>query len=200
MSQVMGSGFQEGLGDVGRNWAWTLAFGILSVLAGLVVIFLRGPSLLAIAILFGAQLIVNAVFMFVGAFAVARESGWLRALTALLAALSFVVGIYLIRRPLMSLLVLAVLLGVYWIFHGLIQLFVAIGRPEAQGRAWTFASGILGIIAGAIVLLFPGISLLTLTIVLGVWLIVYGVLMIVGAFGARSEQAVRAGRSGLSPT
>lgn len=199
MSQVMRSRFPDGLGGVGRNWAWALAFGILTVVAGLVVIFLPGLSLLAIAILFGAQLLLNAVFLFVGAFAVSVESGWLRALTALLAALSFVAGIYLIRHPMISLLVLAVVLGVFWIFHGSIQLFVAIGHSEAQGRGWTLASGVLGIIAGLIVLLYPGISLVALTVVLGIWLIVYGVLMIVRAFGARSEQEVRAGR-GLSPT
>src|SRR5262245_18499104 len=115
-TQVMGSRVQDGLRDVGRNWMLTLAVGILSVVAGLAVIFLPGPSLLVVAILVGAQLMVNAVFMFVSAFAIPRESGWLRALVALLAALSFVVGIYVIGHPLVGLLVLAVVLGVFWIF------------------------------------------------------------------------------------
>jgi uncharacterized membrane protein HdeD (DUF308 family) len=201
MSQVlMGNRLQDGLRDVGRNWIWPLVFGILFVVAGLLAIFLPGLSLRVIAILFGAQLIANAIFLFFGAFAVSIESGWLRALTAMLAVISFVVGIYVVGHPLVGLLLLALVLGVYWMIHGVVHLFVAIGQTEARGRGWTMASGILSIIAGAVVLLFPGISLLALVLVLGIWLIIYGVILIVSAFGARTAPRVRAERSGLSPT
>jgi uncharacterized membrane protein HdeD (DUF308 family) len=195
----MGNDVSEMLGRMGAAWGWLLAFGIISILAGLVAIFLPGATLLAIAILFGVQLVLAGIFRFVSAFSVPRESGWLRALTALLAVLSFIVGIYLIGHPVLSLLVLAIVLGIYWIISGVIELFVAIGHPELPGRGWVIATGVLSIVAGGIVFFFPGISLLVLTLVLGVWLIVYGVISVVGAFRLRSAaQSVRA--SGLSPT
>jgi uncharacterized membrane protein HdeD (DUF308 family) len=96
-------------------------------------------------------------------------------------------------------LVLAIVLGIYWIISGVIELFVAIGHPELPARGWVVATGVLSILAGGIVFFFPGISLLVLTLVLGIWLIVYGVILVVGAFRLRSAvQSVRA--SGLSPT
>jgi uncharacterized membrane protein HdeD (DUF308 family) len=194
VSQFLSRDLDSMLSAVGRAWGWLLAFGIISVLAGLVAIFWPGSALLVVAYIFGAYLLVGGVFWFVGAFAVPHESGWLRALQALLALLSFAVGIYLLRHPAYTVLIIAILLGFYWIIHGFIELFTGIGHPELPRRGWTIASGILGIIAGAIVLFYPSPSLLVLTIVLGVWLIIYGGMLIAGAFQLRSAtHAVGAG-------
>jgi uncharacterized membrane protein HdeD (DUF308 family) len=46
--------------------------------------------------------------------------------------------------------------------------------------------GVLSILAGIVVLAYPGISLVTLALVLGVWLIIYGVMEIALAFRVRS--------------
>jgi uncharacterized membrane protein HdeD (DUF308 family) len=197
VSQLMSRDLDSMLSSVGRAWGWLLAFGIISILAGIVAIIEPGGALLAIAYLFGAYLLVSGVFWFVGAFAIPHESGWLRALQALLALLSFGVGIYLLRHPAYSVLILAILLGFYWIIHGFIELFAGIGHAEMPGRGWTIASGILSIIAGAIVLFWPGNSLLILTVVLGVFLLLYGVMFIASAFQVRS--ASRALRAGPAP-
>jgi uncharacterized membrane protein HdeD (DUF308 family) len=45
---------------------------------------------------------------------------------------------------------------------------------------------VLSILAGIVVLAEPGISLVTLALVLGVWLIIYGVMEIAMAFRVRS--------------
>jgi uncharacterized membrane protein HdeD (DUF308 family) len=170
MSTVMGSDLEGTLRSIGRAWSWILAFGVISI----------------VAIVFAVQLIVGAVFRFAAAFAVPDESGWLRALQALLAILSFVVGIYLLGHVGLSLLVLAILLGAYWIAHGIIDLFLAVGHAELPGRAWVILSGVLSIVAGLIVAILPGISLFTLTIVLGAWLVVLGVMAVIRAVQIRS--------------
>jgi uncharacterized membrane protein HdeD (DUF308 family) len=192
MSQVTPMDGGAFLGRLGQAWGWILAYGIISLLIGLAAIFFPGATLLAIAILFGAQLVVGGVFQFAGAFAVPVESGWLRALTAGMAALSVIVGIYCLRHPFFSILILAVILGLFWIVAGVVQLFVGIGHPELSGRGFVVAGGILSIIAGAIVLFFPGISLVALALVLGVWLVLHGALMVVRAFQLRA--ALHGGR------
>jgi len=45
---------------------------------------------------------------------------------------------------------------------------------------------VLSAIAGIIVLAYPGITLYTLAVILGVWLIIFGVMEIMGAFRVRS--------------
>jgi len=186
MSTVMGSDLEAMLKRVGQAWAWILAFGVISVLVGLAAIFWPGATLVAVAIVFAVQLIVASVFRFAAAFAVPAESGWLRALQALLAVLSFAIGIYLLGHVSLSLLVLALLLGFYWIFHGITDLFMAIGHSELPGRAWIILSGILSIVVGVILVVAPGISLFALTLVLGVWLIVFGVVAVIRSLQIRS--------------
>jgi uncharacterized membrane protein HdeD (DUF308 family) len=46
--------------------------------------------------------------------------------------------------------------------------------------------GLLSIVAGIVVLVYPAISLATLAIVLGFWLLVFGIMEIVAAFRLRS--------------
>jgi uncharacterized membrane protein HdeD (DUF308 family) len=45
--------------------------------------------------------------------------------------------------------------------------------------------GVLSIIAGLIVLAFPGLTLLGLAVILGIWLLVFGIMEIMGAFRLR---------------
>jgi uncharacterized membrane protein HdeD (DUF308 family) len=190
----MGSQLESMLTRVGRAWGWILAFGLISVLVGLAAIFWPGATLVVVAVVFAVQLIIAGVFRFAAAFAVPNESGWLRALQALLAILSFVVGVYLLGHVSLSLLVLALVLGFYWLFHGITELFVAVGHSELPGRAWMIVSGILSVVVGVIVVVAPGISLFALTLVLGVWLIVFGVLAVVRSLQIRSmAQAVGSG-------
>ena len=81
---------------------------------------------------------------------------------------------------------LAVILGIFWIVNGAIEIFTALTDDTMHGRGWTVLMGLLSIAAGIVVLVWPGISLLTLAVVLGVWLLVLGIMEIVFAFQLRS--------------
>jgi uncharacterized membrane protein HdeD (DUF308 family) len=198
---------QQARGDVGvmlsvlgRAWGWALAFGLVSILAGLAVIFWPDRALAVIAVLFGLYLVLSGIFRLVAAFAVPADRGWFRVLMVILGVLSLVVGVYLLRHPGFSLLVLALTLGLFWMAHGVVELFGAIGHEELPGRGWAVASGILGIVAGAVVFFYPEISLTVLTIVLGIWLLIYGAMLTVGAIGLRAAaRELGAGSEPASP-
>jgi uncharacterized membrane protein HdeD (DUF308 family) len=55
-----------------------------------------------------------------------------------------------------------------------------------RGRGWNAVMGILSVLAGLVVLSYPGISLLVLAVVLSVWLLVFGVMEVTLAFRIRS--------------
>ena len=195
MSTVIASDLEAMLKRIGQAWAWILAFGVISALVGLAAIFWPAATLVVVAVVFAVQLIVGSVFRFAAAFAIPLESGWLRALQALLAVLSFAVGIYLLGHVSLSLLVLALLLGFYWMFHGVTELFMAIGHPELPGRAWMILSGILSIVVGVILVVAPGISLYALTLVIGVWLVVFGVIAVIRSLQIRSAASALGSRA-----
>lgn len=186
MDAVLSSDMEHRLKRLGGAWGWIVAYGAASVLAGAIAVVWPSATLVVIAIIFAAQLVVAAIYQFVFAFAIPHERGWLRALIGLLAILSVVVGFYLLGHVGLTLLVLALLLGTYWIAQGIVELFVAIGHPELRARTWTLISGILSVIAGGVVIIFPGTSLVFLTYVLGFWLIIFGVMLIARGFLLRS--------------
>ena len=174
------------LAGVGRHWGWVLTFGIVTVLAGLFTLVWPGRTIVVVAVLFGIQLVVAGIFRFVAAFASDDESGGTRVLLALLGVLSFIVGLYALRHILITVAALALLLGIFWIVNGAVEVFTALSHRGMQGRGWTIFMGLLSVVAGVVVLVYPGISLATLAIVLGFWLLVFGIMEIVLAFRLRS--------------
>ncbi len=120
------------------------------------------------------------------AFASDDLTGGTRVLLALLGVLSLVIGLYAVRHVLVTLLALALLLGIFWVINGSVELFMALSQRGMADRGWTALMGIFSIFAGILVLAYPGISLLTLAIVLSVWLLLLGVMEITLAIRVRS--------------
>ena len=170
---------------VGRHWGWLLAYGIITFIAGIAVLVWPGETLLVVAVLFGIQLIVSGIFRFVAALASDDLTGGTRVLLALLGVLSVIVGLWAVRHVLITLLALTVFLGIFWIVNGAIEIFTALSHRDTPQRGWTVVMGLLSVVAGIIVLAFPGLTLLGLAVVLGVWLLIFGVMEIGLAFRVR---------------
>jgi uncharacterized membrane protein HdeD (DUF308 family) len=186
----MTAGPQPGPADVlarlGRHWGWFMAFGTITLLAGVATLAWPGRTLIVVAVLFGIQLVVTGIFRFVAAFAADDLTGGTRVLLAVLGVLSLIIGLYAVRHVLITLLALALLLGIFWIVNGAVELFMALSRPEIPSRGWTGFMGGISILAGLVVLAYPGISLLVLAVVLSIWLLFYGLMEITLALRLRS--------------
>ena len=79
---------------------------------------------------------------------------------------------------LLAALVIALLLGLFWLVGGALQIVVAAGQAD-RNRALNVIVGVLGVVSGVLVLAYPDITLLTLAVILGIWLMILGVLGIV---------------------
>ena len=176
----------EMLGRLGRHWGWVFAYGLLTLIAGLAVLIWPRETLLVLAVLFGIQLIISGIFRFVGALATDDLTGGTRVLLALLGVLSIIVGLWAVRHVVLTLLALTVFLGIYWVINGVIEIFTALSHRDMPQRGWTVTMGVLSIIAGIIVLAFPGLTLLGLAVILGVWLLIFGIMEMTAAFRLRS--------------
>jgi uncharacterized membrane protein HdeD (DUF308 family) len=183
------------LSKLGGHWGWPLAFGIVTAAAGIAAVVWPGITLLAAAIVFGAQLIVAGIYRLVAAFASTDATVGTRVLLALLGVLSLIVGLYAVRHVLLTIVALGLLLGIFWVVNGVIELFTAISHRSMPGRSWRAVMGTLSVIAGVILLAIPGISLITLVVLLSVWLIVFGVMEISLSLRIRSGVAAAAGHS-----
>lgn len=185
MTTTLGQEPTDLISQVGRHWGWVLAYGILTLLAGVAVLAWPSETLLVIAVLFGVQLIISGIFRFVGALASDDLTGGTRVMLALLGVLSIIIGLWAVRHAVLTLVALIVFLGIFWVINGLIEIFAAISHRDMPDRGWSVLMGVLSAIAGIIVLAYPGLTLVGLAVILGIWLLVFGILEIMAAFRLR---------------
>lgn len=165
-----------------------VTFGVLSIVLGVLVLVWPDATLLLVAILFGIQLIVLGVLRVALARTLPADPGWLRPVTLVLGVLTILAGIFCLFHPGTSLVVVAILLAVGWLAEGLavfVQAFVE--GPSGGTRAFLVITGIVLVIAGLLVLIFPGGSLLLLTRFAGILLIVIGVTEVIASISQRRK-------------
>ena len=176
------------LADVGGSWGWLLAFAILTLVLGIMIMAWPSATVKVVAILFGLQLFILGIFSIVRAFTPGGEGA--RALLAILGVLAVLVGIFVLRHLFQTVVILVLLLGVYWVIHGIIEVVAAIDHKGMPARGLNIVMGVLSSIAGVILLAWPGPTLLVVIWVLGIWLVIYGVTGIVAAFMMRKAPKV----------
>ncbi|MGQ0775543.1 MAG: HdeD family acid-resistance protein [Pseudonocardiales bacterium] len=181
------------LGRVGAARGWKITYGILTIIAGLLVVAWPGATVVVIALVFAVQLLVLGVFWLVAALAVDEASGGGRALLAILGLVGILIGILCLRAPFQTVAALALLLGLFWTVGGVIEIFHSLAGDRQSGRWWGVVGGVLSVIVGIIVLTYPITSAVTLAWILGIFLIVYGAVM-VGRVFVGSESRSTAGQ------
>jgi uncharacterized membrane protein HdeD (DUF308 family) len=167
---------------IGRSWGLAAFLGVVSIVIGVIALVWPHATLAVLAFLFGLQLIILGLFRLVSAIGFAEGSGAARALSAILGMLALLIGLYALRHIEITVIALGLVLGIYWIIDGVLDLFAAAEHRHMPGRNWTLAAGILGIVAGIILLVWPDISLVVLAVVAGIWLIVFGIAELVAAW------------------
>ena len=174
---------ESGLAAIGKHWGLVLTLGIVSVVIGIMALVWPGATILVVAILLAAYLIVSGIFQIVRGFSHGL-SGGMRALLFISGALSLILGLIAISGVWRSVEILAIFIGIAFLFRGFGLLFES--AESSVGRGWSIFGGILMLIGGFVVLVWPGISLVTLAWVAGIWLIIGGIFEIIAAFKLRS--------------
>ncbi|MFT3827844.1 MAG: DUF308 domain-containing protein [Chitinophagaceae bacterium] len=87
----------------------------------------------------------------------------------LLVGIFFIIlGLYVFSQPLSSFLALAILFSVSFIITGLIEIIFSISnRHELDNWGWMLTFGIIGVIAGILLISNPALSLATLSLYIG---------------------------------
>jgi uncharacterized membrane protein HdeD (DUF308 family) len=99
--------------------------------------------------------------------------------------LAIVFGVLALVWPAITVLVLALMFGIYALVNG-VGTIIAAMRGDQLFHRWLVAlSGLISIAGGLVVLLWPGITVLALTLLVGVWALVGGVSEIVTAIRPR---------------
>jgi uncharacterized membrane protein HdeD (DUF308 family) len=124
-----------------------------------------------------------------GTDAMNRRSG---GVVIIVGALSIVAGILAIVYPDLTLLALALIAGINLLLLGILGLVDAVtGDDDGGTRVLSGVLGLLGVIAGLVVMRRPGESLLALVLILGVWFVVSGLVDAIRALVVPGDRAFR---------
>lgn len=175
------------LQQMARNaWQAVLLIGICAIGLGVVVLAWPEATLLVVGVLFGIYLLVSGIMQIVAAFGTHTETS-VRVLAFISGTLSILLGLFCFRGALESILLLAIWIGIGWLFRGISQVAAAASDPAMPARGWQVFAGIIGILAGIVVLTEPLSSIWVLSVFAGIWLLVTGVTEIITAFRIKAH-------------
>lgn len=175
-----------GVQAVRRNW-WVMALrGVLAIIFGLIALVDPRIALLAFVYVFGAYAIIDGI---IAAYTAIQERGSLSRWGWVLfeGILGIIAGIVAFVYPGLTALVLLYIVAIWAIVTGFMEIVAAFAIRGFAAREWALGlAGVLSIIFGILLFIFPGAGLLSILWLVGVYAIVFGVLFIVRAFQMRS--------------
>lgn len=170
----------------GAAWQALLVAGLVSVVLGILVLVWPDASLRVAGVLFGLYLLFSGVMQLVAAFGTHATTA-LRVMAFISGALSILLGLFCFRGAMQSTLLLALWIGISWLFRGITQTVAAASDPAMPARGWQIFLGVVSAVAGVVLIVSPLESARVLTVLAGIWLIVVGVVELVTAFVIRSR-------------
>ncbi len=148
---------------------WHLFTGILMVLLGIFMCFNPVETLIAVALYLGIIFVVIGAAYFMASFSV--KSGWYLAI----GLLDIIVGVIMISNLGLSVATLPMIFALWCLAAGAVQMMVAYQyRKAGYPSKWLCVSGVLGVIFGILLLAYPIVGSLTLALIFGLYVILYG--------------------------
>ena len=133
-----------------HNRKWYIGLGVLLTIFGLVLLASLPCVIWCAVFVFGVVLVVGGLLPLLAVFEVFE--GGFRWFWALFGVLYLVAGYYAFSTPVKTAIVLTNVLAIILIIAGVIRIFNAILFRGLQGWGWTLFSGLLTLVAGAMIL------------------------------------------------
>ena len=170
-----------------QNW-WAVALrGVFAILFGLIALFSPGATLLSLALLFAAYLLVDGIFGIVAAIrAASRHQRW--GLLLLEGALNIVMGLVAALFPVGAVLAFVWVTAAWSIVTGVLMIVAALKLAPAYGRGWLIFGGIVSVLFGLALVLSPIMGAVVLTWWLGAYALAFGIALLVLAFKLRGHK------------
>jgi len=167
------------LSMLAQYW-WALAVrGVFAILFGIAAIVWPGLTLLTLVLLFGAYALVDGIFSVVnGIRSYGEHERWWAILIEGL--LGIAIGIITFVWPDITALTLLYLIAAWALLTGVLEIVAAIQLRKVITGEWIMIlNGVISIVFGLLLIVFPGEGALGLTWLIGIYAIIFGVLFII---------------------
>ena len=173
-----------------RNW-WAVALrGVFAILFGIIALLMPGVTLAALVLLFSAYMLVDGIFAIVAAVRAVRRReqwGWL----VLEGIADLAAGAIAFLWPLITIVAFIYLLAAWAIVSGALLTAAAFRLAAPHGRGWMLFGGIVSLIWGALLLMWPLTGAIVLTWWMAGYALFFGGALLVLAFRLRARRQDR---------
>jgi uncharacterized membrane protein HdeD (DUF308 family) len=178
------------LDALARNWGLILLRGILAIIFGVLAFVWPGITLISLVLLYGAFAFMDGILAIVAAVrgGLPAPRWWL----ALIGIFGIAAGILTVLWPQITALVLLLFIAGWAIATGIMQIVGAIKLREEIDDEWLLiAGGVLSVVFGVLLVMWPGAGALAMILVIGSFAIMFGILEVLFALRLRKHAEVR---------
>ncbi len=172
-------------------WAFMLR-GLLAVVVGAILLLFPQIGLPSLILAFAVWMIVDSVAELIGAWRTRGQKQWWAGILEGIAGIG--VGLIAIIVPGITALALLFLVAAWAILTGVLEIVAAIRlREQITGELWMGLAGILSILFGLYLVIFPGAGILSLLWLVAFFAIAFGATMLLLGWRLRGihQQAER---------
>jgi uncharacterized membrane protein HdeD (DUF308 family) len=167
-------------------WWLVLLRGIFMVIFGIIALVSPGIALLTLVWLFGFYAILDGITAVMIGVRARGEPHWVWLIVQ--GVVSVLAGVIALIWPGVTALVLLFVVAFWAIILGIGEIGGAFASRKSGSNAWgwTLAAGVLNVIFGVLLLIWPASGILTLIWLVGIFTLAGGIALIVLAFRVRS--------------
>jgi uncharacterized membrane protein HdeD (DUF308 family) len=178
------------LHSLGRNWWLVLLRGIAAIVFGLLAWAWPSVTLVTLVLFWGAYALVDGVAALIGGWK-AKDGGKPMWTVVLVGIVGILAGIFTFLQPGVTAIALLILIAVWAIVQGVLEISAAIRlRKEIKNEWLLILSGLLSVAFGALMILNPGAGAMAVLWLIGVFAVAYGVLLVFLSFKLKKHAAV----------
>ena len=166
------------------NW-WALALrGVLAVLFGILAIIWPAITAVVLTLMFGAYAFVDGIFALVAAARLAHRHAQSVPLVVE-GILNILIGLICFLWPVSALVALIYLIAIWAIISGIALMAAGMALNRLAGEWLLLLGGLLSIILGVILFIVPGVGAVALSWWLGIYALLFGIMLLSAAFRVR---------------
>jgi len=172
--------------------------GLVAIALGILLLAMPGATLKTVIYLFGIMVIVYGLARIVAGLRGRMESKSAGVAGGILAIIA---GVAILAWPEMTAATMIWIIGGWAIASGAMDFVGAFTAKEQGGarRVWGAVSGVVSVVFGVLLIVWPGKGGLALLWLIGIYLIVLGFIRVVSLFGRAGASLERAGSQGPHP-